>query len=185
MKDLDEPARTAPAAGPAAPASDRWRRIAQGTPLGRGASSTRIPAVPAGERSARRFAVKMAVSFTTIDPLRDPADGRLYYDTGEGEQLLDLSRRGACLRLERAPEDGTRLLLRLQPPGARAPVDLIARTRWSRVEYLPGDHGARACARVGLELIGGSREALDRYEYGVQLVADGRSALLAAAEATG
>jgi hypothetical protein len=38
---------------------------------------------------------------------------------------------------------------------------------------------------VGLELIGGSREALDRYESGVQRLQDPASELLAAPEASG
>jgi hypothetical protein len=184
MKDLDQGERppTAPAKGVAAP-PEVWRRIAHGTPLGRAAAPA--PQRNGFERTSRRFAVSLPVSFTSIDPLRDPASGQLYYDTSEREELLNVSLRGACLRVERAPEDGTRLLLRVRPPGTSRPVDLIARTRWSRVEYLPGEHAARASAVVGLELIGGSREALDLYECGVQNLHDPASDLLAAPEASG
>jgi hypothetical protein len=185
MKDVDKQGRAdSPATTAFAREADSWRRIAHGTPLGR-SSGRPAPASPSFERTHRRFAVSLPAGFATIDPLRDPASGELYYDTSEREELLNLSLRGACLRVERAPEDGTRLLLRLRPPGMRAPVDLIARTRWSRVEYLPGQHGGRATAIVGLELIGGSRAALDCYECGVQNLLEPDSPPLAAPEATG
>jgi hypothetical protein len=185
MKDLDTRERAGTSAtGALVPAGDAWRRIARGTPLGRGPQRP-DPGGKSLERTQRRFAVSLPASFATIDPLRDPTTGELYYDTSEHEELLNLSLRGACLRVERAPEDGTRLLLRLRPPGTRTPVDLIARTRWSRVEYLPGQHGGRATALVGLEVIGGSRAALDGYECGVQNLLEPHAAPLAAPEATG
>jgi len=185
MKDLDRAERTSTAATSArAPDPEAWRRIAHGTPLGRGSASPAL-GLPEIESRQRRFSVSLPVSITMIDPLRDPASGELYYDTSEREELVNVSLRGACLRVERAPEDGTRLLLRMRPPGARRAVDLIARTRWSRVDYQPGEHGARATAVVGLELIGGSPDALDRYEYGVQNLSESSSAPLAAPEASG
>jgi hypothetical protein len=184
MKDLDQGERAPAPPASAATAPALWRRIAHGTPLGRAASSAEPP-TSGFELRKRRFAVSLPASFTTIDPVRDPSSGELYYDTSEAEELLNVSLRGACLRVERAPEDGTRLLLRVEPPGSGAPVDLVARTRWSRVEYLPGEHGARASAVVGLEVIGGSRDALDRYEWGVQKLHDPGSELLAAPEASG
>jgi len=183
MKDFDPRANTPPqqTQSVASADSDSWRRIAHGTPLGR------APARPVGANSEdlrrRRFSVSLPVSFASIDPARDPASGELYYDTSEREVLVNISRRGACLCVERAPEDGTRLLLRLKPPGSTAPVDLVARTRWSRVEYLPGDHGARAIAMVGVEVIGGSSEALDRFEIGVDSLQE--PSTLAAPEASG
>ena len=48
--------------------------------------------------------------------------------------------------------------------GEREPIELIARTCWTRVEFEPGESGARAVGIVGLEFIGGSPAALDRYE---------------------
>jgi hypothetical protein len=185
MKDFDQGARTAPQGVSSASRTepDSWRRIAHGTPLGR--ATARSSDASAAETRPRRFAVSIPVSFTSIDPVRDPASGELYYDTSEREVMVNISRRGACLRVERAPEDGTRLLLRVKPPGAPAPVDLVARTRWSRVEYLPGEHGARAIAVVGLEVIGGSSDALDRFEFGVQNLQEPGSRALAAREVSG
>jgi hypothetical protein len=183
MKDLDRRERTSTVVA-SAPDAEAWRRIAHGTPLGRGSARSAIE-LPGIERRQRRFAVSLPVGITMIDPLRDPASGELYYDTSEREELLNVSLRGACLRVERAPEDGTRLLLRVRPPGTRHAVDLIARTRWSRVAYLPGEHGARATAVVGLEVIGGAPDALDRYECGVQDLIDSSAAPLAAPEASG
>jgi hypothetical protein len=185
MKDVEgtEPATTsATSAATADPAT--WRRIAHGTPLGRIPRSANAPDAEL-QRRRRRCRVSLHAAFTTIDPVRDRASGALYYDTSEREELLNVSVRGACIRVERAPEDGTRVLLRIQPPGSAAPVDLVARTRWSRVEYLPGEHGARASAVVGLEVIGGSREALDLYECGVQYLLDPGDDRLAAPEASG
>ena len=184
MKDLEKGERPAGSAAPTRADAASWRRIALGTPLGRGTA-----ALDAGEekreRSRRRCAVSLPASFTTIDPIRDRATGELYYDTSEREELLDVSLRGACMRVERAPENGTRVLLRIEPPGADAHVDLVARTRWSRIEYRPGELGARASAIVGLEVIGGSAEALDRYEASVQKLLDRAAGRLAAPEASG
>ena len=48
--------------------------------------------------------------------------------------------------------------------GSGRTIEVVARTRWTRVEFEPGIQGARAVAAVGVELVGGSRGALDRFE---------------------
>ncbi|MCZ6571151.1 MAG: hypothetical protein O7B23_13425, partial [Deltaproteobacteria bacterium] len=57
------------------------------------------------------------------------------------------------------------LLLQIRIYEEPEPVELIARTCWTRVEILQGVRGRkRAVAAVGLELLGGSRGALERYD---------------------
>ena len=75
----------------------------------------------------------------------------------------NLSRRGMCVRCSRPPEIGARLLLQLRLPGD-ATVDVIGQARWTRVEFERGSFGARAFARVGVELLGGAPGVLERYD---------------------
>jgi len=141
---------------PAAPAG--WRRIQL--------TGTRDEAWNAGllqRRNDTRTEATLQVELTSIDASRDPATGELYFATSPDERTENLSRRGMCVRCDRPPAIGTRVLLQLRLPG-EAPVDVIGRTRWTRVEFEPGQHGARAFARVGIELLGGAPRALERYD---------------------
>jgi hypothetical protein len=135
-----------------------WRRI----PL----SGVRDEAVHAGllqRRTDARREATLQVELTSIDASRDPETGAIYFATSPDERTENLSRRGMCLRCERPPEIGARVLLQVRIPG-EAPVDVIGQTRWTRVEFEPGLHGARAFARVGIELLGGAPRALERYD---------------------
>jgi hypothetical protein len=140
---------------------------------------------PPDRRRSQRHAVSLRVDFSTIDPARDRRTGELYYDVGENEELLDLSVRGGCIRMDRAPGNGTRLTLRVRASGGGEPIDLIARTRWSRVDFVRGEHGARASALVGIEIIGGTPAALDHFERCVATAHARRSSSLARPEALG
>jgi len=145
------------APGPGASRSG-WRRI----PL----SGARDEAVRAGvlqRRADARREAALPVELTSIDASRDPATGEIYFATSPDERTENLSRRGVCLRCERPPAIGTRVLLQLRIPG-EGPVDVVGQTRWTRVEFEPGLHGARAFARVGIELLGGAPRALERYD---------------------
>jgi hypothetical protein len=118
----------------------------------------------------------LPVATETLDPVRDPISGEAYFQTSDSDQTVNLSRLGIRLSAECAPAVGTRLLIRLEPPGEVGPIDLIGRTRWARVELRQGSHDRRAVCGVGIELLGGSRRALDRYERLLaDLATDGRS----------
>ncbi len=143
-----EPAATAPG----------WRRI----PLA-GATDATWNAGLLQRRGDTRTDATLQVELTAIDASRDPATGELYFATSPDERTENLSRRGMCVRCDRPPAIGTRVLLQVRLPGER-PVDVIGRTRWTRVEFEPGQHGARAFARVGIELLGGAPRALERYD---------------------
>ena len=135
-----------------------WRRI----PL----AGARDEAVRAGllqRRADARREASLSVELTSIDASRDPATGALYFATSPDERTENLSRRGMCLRCERPPAIGARMLIQVRIPG-EAPVDVIGQARWTRVEFEPGLHGARAFARVGIELLGGAPRALARYD---------------------
>ena len=144
-RDGNDPGRTGRAAeseGPAGtPEPDRWPK----------------------RRRSRRYLADLRVSTETIDPVRDPATGETFFHTSDHDQLVDLSRTGLRLRAERAPSVGTRVLLRLHLPND-APLELVGRARWTRVELEPGSSPKRAVCGVGFEVLGGSRHSLDRYE---------------------
>ncbi len=135
-----------------------WRRI----PLPTARDDSR-PAADPQRRADTRTDVRLQVALTSIDSSRDRTTGELYFETSNDEHTQNLSRRGMCLRCERPPAIGARVLLQLRVPGEAA-VDVIGQTRWTRVEFEPGDHGARAIALVGIELLGGAPHALARYD---------------------
>ncbi|MGH9884041.1 MAG: PilZ domain-containing protein, partial [bacterium] len=135
-----------------------WRRI----PLA-GARDEAVRASLLQRRADARREAALQVELTSIDASRDPATGAIYFATSPDERTENLSRRGMCLRCERPPAIGARVLLQLRIPG-EAPVDMIGQARWTRVEFEPGLHGARAFARVGIELLGGAPRALERYD---------------------
>jgi hypothetical protein len=150
-----------PAVGAESPtAAAGWRRI----PLPGARDEARAGAAPAAQRRAdARTEASLQVALTSIDPSRDRTTGELYFATSSDERTRNLSRRGMCVRCERPPAIGTRVLLQVRLPGEAA-VDVIGQTRWTRVEFEPGDHGARAVALVGIELLGGAPRALARYD---------------------
>ena len=112
-----------------------------------------------------RTHVALRVAMTSIDPLHDPVTGERSYQVSEDNRVLNLSRRGICVRCTRPPEIGSRVLLAIHVPGEPRPVEVIGRTCWTRVEFVPGEEGgARAVAAAGIELMGGSRAAMDRYD---------------------
>ena len=141
---------------PTAPSG--WRRI----PLS-GAGGEAGPASQPQRRADARTEASLQVELTSIDASRDRATGALYFASSSDERTQNLSRRGMCVRCERPPAIGTRVLLQLRLPG-EAPVDVIGQARWTRVAFEPGDHGARAVALVGIELLGGAPRALARYD---------------------
>ena len=139
-------------------AASGWRRI----PL-TGARDDARGTEPVQRRTDTRTAASLQVELTAIDASRDLATGELYFATSADERTENLSRRGMCVRCERPPAIGTHVLLQLRLPG-ETPVDVIGQTRWTRVEFEPGEHGARAFALVGIELLGGAPRALARYD---------------------
>ncbi len=145
-------------------ARGRWRQIPIPDVRGRAETPDTPAAVPERRIDTRRE-TSIAARFTSVDPVRDNVTGDIFYDSSdEQEVVVNVSRRGMCLRCERPPAIGTRLVLELTLPGETAKADMIGRVCWSRVEYTPGAHGARAVAVVGIELLGGSHDALDIYD---------------------
>lgn len=112
-----------------------------------------------------RRAVDISISTVAIDPIRNPVTGDVSYGTTENDTVINLSRRGLCIRSTHPPGVGDRVLLTLQLPGQTEAVEVIGRTRWTRVNRRTtrGNNGA-AFATAGIELIGGSSGAFDRYD---------------------
>ncbi len=117
------------------------------------------------QRRDPRTSTFLSVSIATVDPVRNLRTGEVHYETHEAELITNLSRRGLGLRCAQPPTVGSRLLLQIRIYDEPEPVELIGRTCWTRVEILQGVRGRkRAVAAVGLELLGGSRGALERYD---------------------
>ena len=165
QRRVEESPGLTPVSAPAAQAG--WRRIPQ---PGAGEASPR--AAEPQRRYDQRTALSLRVQRSSIDAVRDPITGELYYDIADDDETQNLSRRGLCIRCERPPEIGTRVLVQLRLPG-EAPVDVIGLARWTRVVFVPGEHGARAAALVGLELLGGPPRALERYGRALSRMARG------------
>jgi hypothetical protein len=158
MKERHLPESTTESAG--LPELERtptgWRMV--GVPEGRG------PALDPCKRRDARLYTSAPVSTTFIDPVFDPVAQQNCYQTSDEDTVLNLSRRGAGLRCERPPHVGTRVLIQIQSAEGASPIELIGRTCWTRVEYVPGESGARAVAAVGVEFVGGSGLSFDRFE---------------------
>lgn len=116
------------------------------------------------QRRERRQAAELRVTTTSIDPVRDPVTGAAFYESNDDARLINVSRRGLCLRCVRPPQVRARLLIQLHVPGEPTPIELVGRTCWGRIEHEPGEFGARTVAAIGLELLGGSTQNLDRYD---------------------
>ena len=56
------------------------------------------------------------------------------------------------------------MLLQIQLPDDPRPIELVGRACWTRVEFEPGETGARPVCLVGIEVMGGAPRAIERYE---------------------
>jgi hypothetical protein len=169
MKDPQRPGGPPKTPGVPTPAAEPehpgWRRIPlPARRIPRQTRSSPDPAPVTGRRQARRLAGAFRIDYATIDAVTDPSTGEACFHSGEHELTVNLSRRGLCLVCTVPPEPGTRLLLQVWVPDEARPIELVGRTCWTRVEFRPGLHGARPVSAVGIELLGGSGRALDRYD---------------------
>jgi len=116
------------------------------------------------KRRDRRVTAQMRVGMSSIDPVRDPVTGELCFVATDDDSAIDVSRRGLRLRCARPPAVGTRMVVHIPADGDDRPIEVIGRARWVTVEFERGVQGARAVGAVGIELVGGSQSALDRFE---------------------
>lgn len=122
------------------------------------------PKPRSNRRRSPRFPVSVPVTTETMDPVRDPVTGESCFQTSEADATVDLSRLGLRLRGYCSPAVGTRLLVRIRPPEGGDSIDLVGCARWTRVEITRAATGQEALCGIGVELLGGSRRSLDRYE---------------------
>jgi hypothetical protein len=115
-------------------------------------------------RAEPRFSSTLRVSTASVDAIPDARSGQGWYASSDRDAATNVSRRGVCLACERPPAVGTRMLLEIFVPGDARPLDLVGCARWTSVAYEHGETGARPRAHVGVEIVGGSPSALDRYE---------------------
>ena len=132
-----------------------------------GTRSPQTPLAGTEKRKAVRrvepYPVSLQVTTETMDPIRDPVTGEVFFQTSQDDRAVNLSRQGFHLHAECAPSVGTRLFVRLHLPTEERPLEFVGRTRWTRVEMTRGPEGKRAVCGVGVEILGGSRRSLDRY----------------------
>lgn len=116
------------------------------------------------QRREPRIASGMRVATSTIDPVFDPVSGERCYAAADDDVALDVSRRGLRLHCAQPPEIGTRIIVHIPDEAGGRPIQVVGCARWTSVEFERGEHGARAIAAVGIELVGGTLKALDRFE---------------------
>jgi Tfp pilus assembly protein PilZ len=117
------------------------------------------------KRSRRhpRRPVEVPVRVSTLDPETDPRTGRAFFRTTQ-ETCANLSRGGAFIRTHDALSPGRRVLLEIDLP-ERGPIEAIGRIAWSKtVLGAVGPDTQEDETGVGVEFLGGSREALSALE---------------------
>ena len=82
-------------------------------------------------RLDQRTALSLRVQRSSIDASRDPVTGAFFYDVADDDETTNLSRRGLCIRCERPPEIGSRVLVQLRFPDD-APIDVVGLARWTQ-----------------------------------------------------
>ena len=110
-----------------------------------------------------RIQVDLMVKTATIDPVPDRVTQRRAYQVCDDDRIADISRRGVRLLSTQPPEPGTRVLLQLSLSLDLRPLDLIGKVRWTRVELDP-PATTPTIADVGIEVVGGSDSALNRFD---------------------
>lgn len=143
--------------------------MTQGTTGEAGSGREHPPATQSGSERRRdsRFGARCRAATQTIDPLHDPATGSSFYQTTDDDWVANVSRRGICIVSSQPPAIGTRLLVQIRIDGDERPVEVVGRACWTRVEFERGAHGARALCAVGIEVLGGSPQSLDRYDRSI------------------
>ncbi len=188
MKD-PKPTHTTQASGgrqastPASPGGRGWRRFLFGSRSAAAFPDAESILHTLEQRREQRTPTRLRASTATVDPVRDRRTGEIHYESNEDQLILNLSRRGIGLRCERPPTVGSRLLLEIHVGDEFGSVELIGRTCWTRVELLRGERGRRTAATaVGIELLGGSRTSLERYDRALARLRASANPLLATRE---
>ncbi len=157
-------------------AAPAWRRISLWA---------QIAAADAPRSPDRRYTVALLARTTSIDPLRDAATGDLFFEANEEARTVNVSRGGVCLRCRRPPWVGSRVLLKLLLNEDERPIEFTGHVRWTDVEFVPGAHGSRPVAVVGIQLLDGAPHALERDEGSLASFAAMAAGSVAAPEALG
>lgn len=147
-------------------------------------SQVPTPSPAAQRRRDDRHPVRVRAATATIDPVHDLARNQSCYQTSIDDHVLNISRRGLGLITAQPPNVGTRLWVELDFESEERPVELVGRACWTRVDYEPGRSGARPVCAVGIELLGGSPTALDRFDRCLAELREGDT-LVAAPRALG
>ena len=175
---------------PRTPEVEHKRATPEMLPEGEESTSWRCFGAPraaqagASRRRDPRISAHFEVSTSTIDAVPDGATGEPCFHASD-DSVVNVSRRGACLLSDTPPSVGTRLLVQLRVPGQARSIDVVGRTRWTRVEFRPGKVGARLLCVFGVEIMGGTPTALDRLENALAGLEPAENASVAGAEGLG
>ena len=164
-----------------------WRPVGRtrGPHSGADSPQTAEVTVPARRRRDTRAVAEFRVSTATIDPVPDSVTGQVWYQSSEEDTAVNVSRRGLCVLCARPPEVGTRLLVQVHLASQPRAIDMVGRACWTRVEFEPGEQGARTRCVVGIEILGGSPSALDRYDRAVTSLVETEGRLVATPDRLG
>ena len=158
-------------------AAPTWRRIPTWAETAAADATPRSP--------EPRFSVTLLARTTSIAPMRDAATGNLFLEANEEARTVNVSRGGVCLRCRRPPWVGSRVLVKLLVNEDERPIEFIGHVRWTDVECVPGSHGGRPVAVVGIQLLDGAPHALQGYERSLASFAAMATDSVAAPEALG
>ena len=162
--------------------SDSWRLI----PLWPSPTVDATPTQPPVQHTPeKRFDAELLARTTSIDPIHNPVTGALFFAANEEARTVNVSQNGLCLRCPRPPWVGARMLVKLLLNEEDPPVEFSGRVRWTRVEFVPGSHGARPIAIVGVHLFDGADSARTRYERTLKRLSREDTRSVAAPEALG
>ena len=122
-----------------------------------------------GRRRHKRIDATIPVRISTIEPERDPWNGRPFFRASQ-ETCANVSRGGAFVRTAEPLAPGRRVLLEFELPDGR-PLEAIGRVAWTRRVLAPLERDNEA--GIGIEFLGGPSDQFSALEDLIAKLADG------------
>ena len=122
-----------------------------------------------GRRRHKRIDAAIPVRISTIEPERDPWNGRPFFRASQ-ETCANVSRGGAFVRTAEPLAPGRRVLLEFQLPDGR-PIEAIGRVAWTRRVLAPQARDNEG--GIGIEFLGGPSEHFSALEDLIAKLGDG------------
>lgn len=122
----------------------------------------------AAERRHPRVQATLPARISTIEPERDPGNGRPFFRLSQ-ETCANVSRGGVFVHTSEPLSPGRRVLVEIQLPGG-PPVEAIGRVAWSKRVMTPRERDQEA--GIGVEFLGGAPEQFNALEHYIDKVRD-------------